>query len=189
MERILDVGCGKAKQPGAIGLDVNPFSDADVIADLNHRPWPFVSNAFGRILCRHIVEHVADLMWFMEEVHRIARPGALVEIVTPHFSNRYSFTDPTHLRHLGWRSFEHFAGGRAVSNPNLLQRWLETQHPIPGFYTTVRFRIKSRYLYFARPYRWTGIEWLANRFPDFYELYLAFLFPARDLYVTLEVVK
>jgi hypothetical protein len=34
-----------------------------------------------------------------------------------------------------------------------------------------------------------GIQWLANRFPDFYELYLAFIFPARDLYVTLEVIK
>ncbi|MCS7287384.1 MAG: class I SAM-dependent methyltransferase [Anaerolineae bacterium] len=189
MERILDVGCGKAKQPGAIGLDINPLSDADVIADLNHCPWPFASNSFDRILCRHIVEHVADLVGFMEEIHRVARPGALVEIITPHFSNRYSFTDPTHLRHLGWHSFDYFAGGKTVSRPNLLQRWLETQHPIPGFYTAARFRIRNRYLYFSRPYRWAGIGWIANRFPDFYELYLAFIFPARDLYVTLEVVK
>ncbi len=189
MEQILDVGCGRAKERGAIGLDINPSSDADVIADLNHYPWPLASNSFDRILCRHIVEHVVDLVKFMEEIHRVARPGALVEIVTPHFSNRYGFTDPTHRRYLGWRSFDYFAGGRAVSNPNPLQRLLETQHPILGFYTAVRFRIKSRRLYFARPYRWVGIRWVANRFIDFYELYLAFLFPARDLYVTLEVVK
>ncbi|MGQ9493406.1 MAG: class I SAM-dependent methyltransferase [Anaerolineae bacterium] len=189
MERILDVGCGRAKHHGAIGLDMNPLTEADVIADLNRRPWPFADNAFERILCRHIVEHITDLVGFMEEIHRIARTGALVEIVTPHFSNRYSFTDPTHLRHLGWRSFEYFTGGRTISSPNLCQRLLETQHPIPEFYTSARFRLRTRRLYFSHPFRWVGIQWLANRFPDFYELYLPFLFPARDLYVTLEVVK
>jgi len=80
MERILDVGCGRAKYPGAIGLDVNPLTDADVIADLNRFPWPFPDSTFDRVLCHHIVEHVTDLVRFMEEIHRIARPGALVEI-------------------------------------------------------------------------------------------------------------
>jgi len=32
--RLLDVGCGIHKQPGAIGLDRNPASRADVLADL-----------------------------------------------------------------------------------------------------------------------------------------------------------
>ncbi|HXF69539.1 MAG TPA: class I SAM-dependent methyltransferase [Thermoflexus sp.] len=50
MERVLDVGCGRAKRPGAIGLDINPLSDADVTADLDRRPWPFASNSFDRIL-------------------------------------------------------------------------------------------------------------------------------------------
>lgn len=189
MERILDIGCGRAKHPGAIGLDMNPLTDADVIADLNRHPWPFADSAFDHILCRHVVEHVTDFVGFMQQIHRIARPGALVEIVTPHFSNRYSFTDPTHVRHLGWRSLEYFTGGRTISSLHLAQRLLETQHPIPGFYTSARFRIRSRRLYFGRPFRWIGIQWLANRFPDFYELYLAFIFPARDLYIALEVVK
>jgi hypothetical protein len=34
-----------------------------------------------------------------------------------------------------------------------------------------------------------GIQALANRFPAFYEAYLAFIFPARDLYFTLKVIK
>ncbi len=173
----------------AIGLDINPLTDADVIADLSRPPWPFADNTFDRVLCRHIIEHVADPVAFMEEIYRIARPGAVVEITTPHFSNRYSFTDPTHMHHLGWRSLDYFAGGKIVSAPNPIQRFLETQHPIPGFYTQARFRILRRHLSFGRPYRWLGIQWLANRFPDFYELYLTFVFPARDLYVTLEVVK
>lgn len=188
MTKTIDLGCGKAKEPGAVGVDFNRLTQADVIADLNAYPWPFASNAFSRIICRHIVEHVADLVRFMEEIHRIALPGGIVEIVTPHFSNRYSFTDPTHLRHLGWRSFEYFTEEHVLT-PNLFQRLFETQHPIPTFYTQSRFRITKRRLHFARPFRWLGLSKLANRFPDFYELYLAFLFPARDLYIELEVIK
>ena len=41
----------------------------------------------------------------------------------------------------------------------------------------------------ARPFRITGLQWLFNRIGDFYELYLAFIFPARDLYFTVQVLK
>ena len=62
--------------------------------DLNNYPWPLDSDTFDRILCSHIVEHVADITRFMGEVHRLGKAGARVEMVTPHFSNRYSYTIP-----------------------------------------------------------------------------------------------
>ena len=31
--KILDIGCGKHKTPGAVGMDSNPRSDADVLHD------------------------------------------------------------------------------------------------------------------------------------------------------------
>jgi len=33
--KILDLGCGNKKFPGAVGIDINPLSDADVINALN----------------------------------------------------------------------------------------------------------------------------------------------------------
>ena len=39
--RVLDVGCGINKKAGAIGVDRNPASRADVIAELDHFPIPF----------------------------------------------------------------------------------------------------------------------------------------------------
>lgn len=185
---ILDVGCGLNKTPGAIGIDINPFTEADVLVDINLFPWPFSSNTFDRIVCRHIVEHVVDLVRFMEEVYRVGTPGGIVEIVTPHFSNRYSYTDPTHLRHLAWRSFDYFVepANRPLSR---LDRLLELRHPIPRFYSRAHFRVRRRFLDFGRPYRWLGIQKFANQWPDLYELYLAFVFPARDLYLELEIVK
>jgi len=44
--KILDVGCGTNKHPGAIGLDYNPRTGADVIHDLNEVPYPFPDDEF-----------------------------------------------------------------------------------------------------------------------------------------------
>ena len=49
--KIFDVGCGANKTEGAIGLDHNPRTNADVIHDLGELPYPFPDNEFepGRI--------------------------------------------------------------------------------------------------------------------------------------------
>ena len=57
--RTLDVGCGIHKQPGAIGIDRNPASRADVLADLDRFPYPFADSAFDRLTAIHVIEHVA----------------------------------------------------------------------------------------------------------------------------------
>ena len=185
---ILDVGCGTHKTPGALGIDFNPATAADVIHDLDQYPWPLADDAFDRIVCSHIVEHIADFVRFMEEIHRVGRAGAAVDIVTPHFSSRFSYTDPTHLRHLSLFSFDYFVDAPPF-RPGRLSRAFETQSPVAPFYTRVRFEKRRARLRFARPFRLTGVQWLANRFPHFYEAYWAFMLPARDLYFTLAVIK
>jgi len=185
---ILDVGCGNAKTPGAVGLDFNPATAADIVHDLNQYPWPLASDHFDKVVCSHIVEHIADLIRLMEEVHRVGCAGALVEIVTPHFSNRFSYTDPTHLRHLGLRSFDYFTARRTL-RLNLITRFFETQYTVPDFYVKPLFSLERAHMRLARPFRLAGLQWFANHFPDFYELYLTYLFPARDLYFTLKILK
>jgi len=186
--KILDLGCGNAKTPGAIGVDCRPHTHADLIYDLDVYPWPLADDQFDRIICNHIVEHVADFVRFVEEVHRVAKPGARVEIVTPHFSNRFGYTDPTHRRYLSLFAFDYFISPPPF-RPSWISRAFETQSPVADFYSTARFEKTRAWLRFARPFRLIGIQWLANRFPYFYEAYLAFIFPARDLYFTLTVRK
>lgn len=166
MAAILDVGCGNNKTPGAWGIDLDPRSQADVICDLDKFPWPLRSDQFEEIICNHILEHVADVMHFMEEVHRVARPGALVRVVTPHYTSPSSYADPTH-RH-------HFAAG--------LTDYLTSKGGPCFEKVSVRLR-------FSRLYRYLGIETLANCFLNLYEPFFAFLLPARDLCFTLRVIK
>ena len=96
MARILDVGCGPYKFPGAIGVDMNPATQADVLAHLDRGALPFADNSFDQLRAVHLIEHVDDVIKTMEDFHRVVRPGGTIYIVTPHYTDFSSFCDPTH---------------------------------------------------------------------------------------------
>lgn len=106
MERVIDLGCGPSKRTGAVGFDHHAFDGVDVVGDLDTTPWPFPDDDFDRVICSHVIEHVADPAVFLTEIHRIARAGAAVEVVTPHFSAQNSWNDPTHRWHYGAHWYE-----------------------------------------------------------------------------------
>ena len=84
---VLDIGCGKKKQEAsAVGLDRQPGSSADVLCELQHFPWPVQDDCADRVYLSHFLEHQPDILRVMAEVHRIAKPGAEVIAVTPHYS-------------------------------------------------------------------------------------------------------
>ncbi len=103
MSDIIDLGCGPNKVPGAYGVDHHPYPGVDQVFNLDEFPWPLPAT-YGHIYARHVIEHVTYIPRFMNEVHRIGCSGAIVEIVTPHFSSINSWEDPTHRWHLssGW---------------------------------------------------------------------------------------
>jgi hypothetical protein len=172
---VLDIGCGKKKQEaGAIGVDRQPGSAADVLADLTCFPWPFASDCAHRIHLSHFLEHQPDILRVMAEVHRIGKAGAEVTVVTPHYSSRDSYTDPTHLHHLGLHSFDYF----------------ERDNFQDFTYNAGGFRILERRLSFGGNLLLDG--WgrvLAAISPDFYEKHFAWTWPARNIYCKLLVVK
>src|SRR5687767_4278659 len=114
--KILDVGCGANKFPGAIGLDSNPKPDADVMHDLGAIPYPFSDNEFDLIIASHVIEHVPDVMTFVTELYRIAKPRGRIRIVTPHYTNPDWANDPTHRNHFNSYTFDTFVPGRQTFN-------------------------------------------------------------------------
>jgi len=180
--RILDVGCGQNKYPGAVGIDSNPRTNADVIHDLGVLPYPFPDNDFDLIICRHVIEHVPDVMSFVSELHRISKPAGLIKIVTPHYSNPDWATDPTHRNHFNSYSFTCFMPDRT---------------PFP-FYTTVELRPVRTYVSLANLWRLLGLEWITNldqRWPalrftrKFWEFYLSNIFRGKELQFEFQVIK
>lgn len=162
----LNVGCGAVRIPGSIGVDFDPQSCADVIHDLEQFPWPFADESFDRIVCSHVLEHLRNPRRAIQEIRRMARPGALVLIGTPHYSSQDSWGDLTHYMHFSVKSFEPFY------QPHNRQE---------------SFVLISRRLTFGR-----GIPSLIGRAIaavfglSFYEKYFCFVFPARNMEFVLQ---
>jgi SAM-dependent methyltransferase len=168
---ILDVGCGAAKLPGAVGLDISPDTDADVVHDLDEFPYPLEDASFDQIVMQDVIEHVREPIRVMEELHRVARPGARIQLRTPHFSSVLAYGDPTHRHYFSTVAI------RSLAEPRF------------AHYTDIRFRIVHVTLDLWLPFRLLGIAALANRFQIPYEQYLAFRFPAMNIRAEFEVVK
>lgn len=171
--KILDIGCGNRKISGAVGLDRNLKSQADVIHDLDIFPYPFEDDQFDRIYGIDVLEHVGHVIRTMEEIHRIGKPGAQVFLRVPHFTSTQAYGDPTHKHFFNTESLDYFCGG----------------FPEYEFYTQTRFKkIKVR-INFWKIHRIDGVSILANRFPIYYEKLFAFMFPAMNIEFQLEIVK
>ncbi len=106
----LDIGCGRNKKEGCIGLDLNgSLEGVDVVHEINRRAYiPFRDNTFEEIYISDVVEHVDDVPWLMSEVHRIARPEATIHIQYPHYTGRNAYGDVTHKRWMGGFALDHF---------------------------------------------------------------------------------
>jgi SAM-dependent methyltransferase len=173
---ILDVGCGINKFPGAIGVDRNPATRADVLADLDHFPYPFRDGAFAQVRAVHVIEHVQDVVRTMEEFHRLARPGGRVFLSTPHYTDFSSFCDPTHRWHLNSFSFRYFG----------------ENHGGFGYYSAARFREISVRVRLLALWRWLGFEFLVNRsswFRRYWEYYLCYVVRGKVMDFEFEVLK
>jgi SAM-dependent methyltransferase len=112
----LDIGSGVRKREGFIGVDVSPGASVDVRGDLE-KGLPFKDDTFSEVWMNHVFEHLTDPVAAMEEVWRVCKHGATVEIRGPHFSMpSLVWGDPTHKRGLSLTTFQYFNGSCHYAN-------------------------------------------------------------------------
>ena len=107
----LHLGCGTTIRPGWINLDRSRLPGVDVVADLDacaRTPLPFADDSIEEFFASHVLEHVHDTLALMQELHRIAKPGATAVFRVPYGSSDDADEDPTHVRRFFLKSFSYF---------------------------------------------------------------------------------
>lgn len=183
----IDIGSGTRPRAGFYGLDQLDAAGVDMVGDLNQPLELLPDNCAEHIFSSHSLEHVEKLLPLMDEIHRIMRPGGTLEVIAPHFSNPYYYSDPTHVRFFGLYTMSYFVDVDKQPGP----------HKVPAFPTKTRFELESVTLSF---YRFNFLDrlfvpffrYFVNRTPGsqhFYELRLSRLFPAAEVRYRMRACK
>ena len=173
--KILELGCGKRPykaKPGeeVIHLDRVKLPHIEVVWDLNKFPYPFKDNEFDIVIARHVLEHLDNLVRAMEEIWRISKPGGIIKIMVPYFSNIGAFSDPTHKHFFTPHTFDYF------------QPDSELHHEVESSFSIKKVELKfGKHVFFGKLiYRISS---------SVYERYFSWIFPAYEIHYELEVVK
>ena len=109
---ILELGCGRDKRPGAIGVDRMNLPGVDIVADLEDGLDFIPDSSVDEIYARSFLEHVQNFEKLMSEIVRVLKKSGKVFAYVPHFSSPYYYSDPTHKRFFGLYSFYYFVDPR-----------------------------------------------------------------------------
>ena len=104
----LDLACGTDCAEGFDGVDWRPLPGVVHVWDLRDYPWPWPDESVEALRASHYVEHVVDLVAFMNEAHRVLVPGGSFEIIHPYQHSDRAWQDPTHVRALNMRSWDYY---------------------------------------------------------------------------------
>lgn len=112
--RQLLIGCGSRRVKilgggdwsNLVTLDLNPYHNPDVVADLND-PLPFGDDAFSEVHAYEVLEHLGeqgDAVTFFahfSELWRVLRPGGRLCATCPAPGSPWVWGDPSHRRYIG----------------------------------------------------------------------------------------
>lgn len=171
----LNLGCGKFTKKGYVNVDIINYDNVDVIWNLNNTPYPFQDNEFDEIEMINVLEHLEKPYKVVEELWRISKPNCKIHLITPHYTSQVAWEDMTHIRPFSANSFHHYdinKDGIGLMNKD----------------NKVLFEVKINFL-MSKVWRLLLIKTLANKFPNFYEKFLCFIFQSGGIEYFLEVRK
>lgn len=106
----LDVGCGKNRQAGFLGMDKRSLPSVDFIWDIENLPWPFPSDCVDKLLASHVLEHLKPWITFdvWNEMHRVIKENCQALIVVPHGQSYGFLQDFSHITSYVDATFAYF---------------------------------------------------------------------------------
>lgn len=103
----VDLGCGINKPKGYVGIDCFPGPGVDIVTNLADR-FPLGEQLADEVRAYDFIEHLYDGIHTLNEIWRICKPNATVDISVPSTDGRGAFQDPTHVSFWNIHSFYYY---------------------------------------------------------------------------------
>ena len=101
--KILDIGCGYGANEFANTIcdvqDLSKFYKDKNFIKLENKQLPFKDNEFDFVIASHVLEHVEDLKFFINELERVSKKG-YIELPTKLEDNLVFENKKDHLWHM-----------------------------------------------------------------------------------------
>ncbi len=175
---VLDLGCGRMKKPGRIGIDALDLDGVDVVANIDEGLPFFPDQSVDEIHSTHFLEHVSNIEDVLCEMARVLKPTGKVHAYVPHFSNPHYYSDYTHKTFFGLYTLDYFSDGESAFSRRVC-----------CYSSRVRVKVVSRRLIFGSRiklvhYPKKALQMLVNARPgcqEFYEESLCWVLPCLGL--------
>lgn len=106
----LNLGCGRDIREGWVNIDSVPGPGVDHVTDFGAKTvLPFDDDSVTYSEGSHVLEHLAEPLPFMEELHRVTEPGGRAFFRCPYGATDDADEDPTHVRRMFAGSWRYFA--------------------------------------------------------------------------------
>jgi SAM-dependent methyltransferase len=163
----LNLGSGPVNLTGWINCDIDKQYNVDKHFDMNKFPYPFKAGYADQILLSHVLEHLDNPVKVMNELWRISKPGALVEIRVPHWSHFTAYGDLTH---------QHYFSSYIFKQEK-------------GYYSKCNFKLEKLKFTCFRRHPIKIIDFFLNLNPAFTEIFICKFFPVSEMTICLRVSK
>jgi len=110
-EVCIDLGCGIRKKEGHIGIDKARLEGVDIVCDIE-RGLPIEDNCVDKMYSVYFLEHVNDLVFIFQEIYRVCKNGAVVELTVPYYTSINAVKDPTHKQFFTEETFKYFSADK-----------------------------------------------------------------------------
>lgn len=95
----LNLGAGDTRYDGFVNCDYDSLTNPDYCFNMETDIWPFPDSSVERVIAHHVFEHMGEGYFHaLQQLYRVCKHGALIDVRVPHHRHDYFINDPTHRR-------------------------------------------------------------------------------------------
>ena len=114
----LNLGCGEHKIKGYINCDILEEVKPDIRLDLTKK-LPFADNSIDEIYMNHVLEHILNYGFLLNEIWRVCKKNSKITIRVPFYASQNNLQVPEHINSFGYFSLVNYSNFKSNYAGNL----------------------------------------------------------------------